>query len=146
MNPVDLFPSNGIGQEMKKARRRPTGTDPSVRSIDPKLSRADRDRRRRQSDCQYRRRPEPLLISPTPPIHDQSPVERQREGEVSRPRDRSRESGFCLSNQRFGGEGVGHAQYHVVCLSGIWWKGWYARKCWESLLHLQSYFDRPFQA
>ena len=45
MNPVDLFPANGIGQEMKKARRRPTGTDPSVRSIDPKLSRADRDRR-----------------------------------------------------------------------------------------------------
>ena len=78
MNPVDLFPANGIGQEMKKAPRRPTGTDPSVRSIDPKLSRADRDRRRRQSDCQYRRRPEPLLISPTPTIHDRSPVERQR--------------------------------------------------------------------
>ena len=124
MNPVDLFPANGIGQEMKKAPRRPTGTDPSVRSIDPKLSRADRDRRRRQSDCQYRRRPEPLSISPTPPIHDRSPVERQREGRsVDRAIDQGR-AVFVFPIRDSGERGSVMHNTMYVCLSGIWWKGW----------------------
>ena len=64
---------------MKKARRA-TDNDPfvPVETI-PIPDRRDRSDRR-LSDYQCRRRPEPLLISPPPPIHDRSPIERQKRG------------------------------------------------------------------
>ena len=57
----------------------------------------DRDRRRRLSDCQCRRRSGPLLISPLPPPPIQARSSGKSDLVVGRT-DRSEESGFCFSD------------------------------------------------